>query len=168
MAQVTRDPSLTPLPPVIQSALAPLMGRPCCRQRVGRGRSLSLGFGKRIMHSKTKLIDPYYGEWEIGTYSSAWRIVCGGIVVFGSSETVDSMTELDAFLQKFKFGSILSIELVSPFDVCVRLEADTQINFLCASSDEDAILHVFGPESLYVEYSQLTSWKLGKSDEPWG
>lgn len=59
-----------------RNAFGELIGKTCCRKRVGRSRSLSVGFGKKISHSKPDMADTYYGEWEIGTYSSPWRITC--------------------------------------------------------------------------------------------
>jgi hypothetical protein len=151
----------------IQSAFAALIGERCCRQRVGRGRSLSLGFGSRVVHSRPKAEDSFYGEWELGTYSAAWRIVCDERVICGSSDLVDSADELDERLQAVKLGAIVAIEWLSLFDIRLRLDRGTFIDFIWASTEDDEMFHIFGPESLYVEYTCSDGWKVGKSNTPW-
>jgi hypothetical protein len=151
----------------IQVALLPLIGKYCCRQRIGRGRSLSLGFGGKLPHSKPKTSDPFYGEWELGTYSAAWRIIREGRVVCGSLDAVDSIDELDERLQAIKLGKVLTIEVFSQFDLRVILDEDVCIDFICAAEDDDEMFHIFGPESLYIEYTCSDGWKVGKSNAPW-
>lgn len=151
----------------IKGAVATLIGKRCCRQRVGRGRSLSVGFGEKVPHSKPRTADPFYGEWELGTYSSAWRVIHKGRVVCGSSDVVDSIDELDERLQTIKLGVILVIEALSHFDIRVKLDDDVCIDFICASSEDDEMFHIFGPESLYVEYVCRDGWKVGRSNAPW-
>lgn len=151
----------------IQSTFAALIGKRCCRQRVGRGRSLSVGFGEKVPHSKPKTADPFYGEWELGTYSSAWRVIQEGRVVCGSSDVVDSIDELDERLQAIKLGAVLAIEALSQFDIRVKLDDEVCIDFICASAEDDEMFHIFGPESLYVEYTCSEGWKAGKSNAPW-
>jgi hypothetical protein len=150
-----------------QSAFAGLLGKRCCRQRVGRGRSLSVGFGEKVPHLKTKAVDPFYGEWEIGTYRSAWRIVRDGEVVCGSLDVVDSIDELDGRLQGVPLGAVIAVEAPSKFDLRVRLDGGVFIDFVCASAEDDEMFHVFGPDSLYVEYTCADGWRVGKSSAPW-
>jgi hypothetical protein len=57
-----------------QNDIKALIGLKCCRIRVWTYESLSLGFGKKIKHSNPELIDKYYGEWEIGTYTMKGRL----------------------------------------------------------------------------------------------
>lgn len=150
-----------------QSAFAELIGNPSCRQRVGRGRSLSVGFGDKVPHSKPKTADPFYGEWEIGTYSSAWRIIREGRVVCGSSDLVDSIDELDGRLQAIQLGAVVAIEALSQFDIRVKLDNGVLIDFICASAEDDEMFHIFGPENLYIEYTCPDGWKVGRSNAPW-
>lgn len=151
----------------IQGSFAGLIGRQCCRQRIGRGGGLSVGFGDRVPHSKPKTVDTFYGEWEIGTYSSAWRIVQHEQIVCGSLDAVNSIEKLDEFLQTLKLGSVVAVEAISKFDIRITLNEGAHIDFMCASNDDDEMFHIFGPESICVEYKCLGGWKVGKSDVPW-
>ena len=144
-----------------------LYGKNCCRKRVGRSRSLSVGFGNKVPHSKSMTVDSFYGEWEIGTYSSAWRVTDKGRIICGSSDVVDSVDELDERLQRIEFGSILGIETFSRFDIRVTLAHEICIDFICVSVEDDEIFHIFGPEKFFTEYTFAEGWKTGRSDVPW-
>lgn len=141
-----------------------LLGSTCCRQRVGRSRSLSLGFGKKTPHGNSRLVDDYYGEWEIGTFSAAWRVISNGTILCGSQDVVDSLSELDERIEKIQFGQIRSISLASQFDVRVTFD-EMYIEFLATASEQDEIFHIFCPQNLCVEYSIAGGWSAGKSDK---
>lgn len=144
-----------------------IMGKQCCRQRVGEWRSLSIGFGEKQYHTK-KGVDQFYGEWEIGTYSAAWRVSVANKVVCSSQDSVTSTLELDERLQLISLGSVSGIEVFHELDVRVFLDNGVTIDFMQLSIDvQDEVLHIFGPGHLYVEYSNVTGWKEGKSNEPW-
>ena len=151
----------------IFAGLEGLVGKPACRQRVGRGRSLSIGFGERVPHQKKSLPDSFYGEWELGTYTAAWRILQFGAVICGSADVVDSIEELDRKLQGIKIGAILTMDLLSSHDVRFCLDNAMTIDFMCASSEEDETVHLFGPNNLYLEFIAPDNWKLGASNLPW-
>jgi hypothetical protein len=151
-----------------QKALHGLLGKPCCRRRVGRSRSLALGFGERLVHSKTHLPDTFYGEWELGSYTASWRVLRGQRVVCGSNDAVASIEELNARIQGIDIGSVTALRMLSTLDVRVELDTGLSVDFLDATSDDDESFHVFGPEHLYVEFSQATGWKVGVSNRPWG
>jgi hypothetical protein len=51
----------------VNALIKPMLGQVCCKKRVWSFKSLALGFGKKIHHGK-KLVDDFYGEWEIKTY----------------------------------------------------------------------------------------------------
>jgi len=36
-----------------------------------------------------------------------------------------------------------------------------------ASAEDDVLLHIFGPENLYVEYTCPGGWRVGQSNAPW-
>lgn len=148
------------------SSFADLYGRGCCRQRVGRKRSLSIGFGHPVPHFKDLAKDPYYGEWEIGTYSACWRIIRAGCVLCGSADVVDSIDELDDKLQGVTLGAVRAIDELTKFDIRVTLDNGVYIDFFCASSDDDEWFHVFGPDNIVVKVSS-DGWKIGKSNQPW-
>lgn len=151
----------------ISNAISDLVGKRSCRQRVGRGRSLSLGFGEKISHTKLSAVDQFYGAWEIGTYSSAWRVVRNKTIVCGSLDTVDSIDELDQRLRAIEIGAITSVEQLSDFDVRVSFDKNIRVEFLWSSIDDDECFHIFGPGDLYVEFSPFEGWKIGNSKAPW-
>lgn len=144
----------------LHSALMNLTGKACCRQRVGRMRTLSLGFGEKIPHGNPRLVDGFHGEWELGTYSAAWRIIRDEKILCGSQDVVDSLSELDVRLGKIEIGRIESVCLASRFDVRVSLDGNMHIDFFGADSGDDEIFHIFCPDGLYLAYSILGGWKV--------
>jgi hypothetical protein len=151
----------------IRSTFRDLIGKRCCRQQVGDWRSLSIGFGVKVPHVKPwKSVDSFYGEWEIGTYSAAWRIVHNGQVLCGSKDVVDSIDELDEKLQHEQLGRVVDIENVSSLDVRVTLDEGMFIDFLRASTEEDPIFHIFMPNDLFLEYTNVGGWRVRRSDVP--
>lgn len=151
----------------LDTFLSGLLGQPCCRQHVGRDRSLSIGFGIKIEHGRPTLPHSYYGEWELGTYSAAWRIVREEGILCGSHDAVDNIAELNAKLQTLRLGPVERVVASSSFDIRVILENGLSIDFFCAASDDDEMFHIFGPDRSYAEFSVVGGWKLGASDTPW-
>jgi hypothetical protein len=126
-------------------------------------RSLSLGFGDKIPHGKSRLVDDFYGEWDIGTYTAAWRVVHEGAILCGSQDVVDTLSELDKRLCQIKFGEIKAISVISKFDIRLCFDGGIHLDFLGAASEDDELLHIFCPENLCVEYSIFDGWKVGES-----
>ena len=153
----------TPFENAVLPAIGGLIGKTCCRQRVGRMRSLSLGFGQKIPHGKSRLIDDFYGEWEIGTYTASWRVVREGVILCGSQDVVESLSDLDARLSKIKFGEIEAINVISKFDIRLYFCERIHVDCIGAASDDDELLHIFCPEKLCIEYSIFGGWKVGEA-----
>jgi len=153
MAKKLRDSCL-------KNILIGLTGKACCRQRVGRRRSLSLGFGDKIPHGRARLIDDFYGEWEIGTYSAAWRIVSKEKLLCGSQDVVDTLEDLDRRLSEIQIGQIESIYSTSKFDVRVDLNNGIHIDFFEVDSEGDEVFHIFSPNEQYLTYSVQGGWKV--------
>ena len=145
-----------------QAAINGLIGKPCCRQRLGSKRSLSIGFGNKIPHGNSRLVDSYYGEWEIGTYSATWRLVDNGKVLCGSKNVIGSLLELEDQFRQIQLGRISGVYLASKFDVRVEFDDGKKIDFLGASSDDDEMFHIFCPNGLYVKYSTFIGWEIIK------
>lgn len=145
---------------VVHLALANLSGQACWRQRVGRARSLSLGFGKKIPHGRDRMVDRFDAEWELGTYTATWRIVRAEKILCGSHEVVDSLAELNECVGRLKIGRIGAVSMISKFDIRVALDNDMHIDFLGAGSGDDEIFHVFCPDGQYLAYSITCGWKL--------
>jgi hypothetical protein len=132
-----------------RAAFAGIIGKRCCRQRAGEYRSLSLGFGEKIPHLRKKSVDSFKGEWEVCTYSSAWRIVRNGAILCGSMNPVDSNEELELQIEAIQLGAVMSIEMLSRFNIRIKLDDGTLVEFMCASNDDGNMFHIFGPDHLF-------------------
>lgn len=142
-----------------------MVGQPCCRKHIGRMRSLSLGFGGAIPH-KTPVGQAIYGEWEVGTYRSAWRIVQRGRILCGSQDVVDSIEDLNLELGRIEIGRFVALRQFTDLDVRVECNDGMFIDFLAAISDDECF-HIFCPGQRYVEFTAGSGWKVGVSDKPW-
>ena len=151
----------------IAEYVAPLVGKPCCRKRIGRGRSLSIGFGGREYHHKSNLPDPFYGEWELGCYSSGWRIMQDGRIIFASNDPLDSIADFNMRLAEIPLGRFESISRCTEMDIRVRMDSGYGVDFLAGTSDDDESFHLFGPSKLYIQFTPAKGWKVGKSNKPW-
>jgi hypothetical protein len=151
----------------IDNYIAALIGQPCCRKRIGRGRSLSIGFGKKVYHQKSNLSDSYYGEWEVGSYSSGWRIVKREKILIGSNDALDSISDFNNRLAELSLGRFQGISQPTHIDIRVHLDCGASIDFLAATSESDESFHLFGPSALYIQFSPVEGWKVGQSDQPW-
>jgi hypothetical protein len=143
-----------------------IVGLFCSRKEVGRGRSLSLGFGDHTLSTIT-INDKVYREWEIGTYRCAWRVVRGGIVVCGSQDAVDSIDGLNVALARVELGRFASLRNLTELDVRVEFDNEVATDFLAAASDDDECLHIFCPGQLYIQFSVRAGWTMGPTDKPW-
>ncbi|WP_156509242.1 hypothetical protein [Ralstonia mannitolilytica] len=151
---------------VARPVISDLLGKPCCRQRVGRMRSLSIGVGEKVPHGSPRMVDDFYGEWEIGTYSAAWRVVRDGRILCGSQDVIDSLAELDSKLNSVDFGLVTDVVQISKFDIRVCFAGATYVDFISAASGDDEIFHVFCPGNSCLEYSAAGGWRLGSSSRP--
>lgn len=141
-----------------------MKNQPCCRQRIGLNKSLLLGFGKKIPHNKPKRRDTFNAEWELGTYTSAWRVMQANDLVIGSSDSANhsSLSDFDDALQKVVLGRFLNITFVESLKlICLALENDMQVHFFPCSSDDDEWFHVFMPDKTHLEYTQ-SEWSISK------
>jgi hypothetical protein len=143
-----------------------IVGKHCSRTKVGRMRSLSLGFGAEI-RSPLKLSEQVHSEWEIGTYYSAWRVIREGIVLCGSQDVVDSTEELNLALAQIDLGRFASLRQFGDIDVRIEFDGGIAVDFLATTSDDDHCFHIFCPGKRYIEFSVRGGWKTGPSDRPW-
>jgi hypothetical protein len=150
----------------ILKAIKPIFGQKCCRARINSFKYLSLGFGKKIFHNNPKLDDEYYGEWEIGSYRSSWRIMRGERVLLGKQD-VEENNELNEKLSKIKFGEIVFIKQISKLDIRVELKNNLFVDFLSTFSDIDESFHIFCPDHMFIEMDNKGRWTKGKSNEPY-
>ena len=147
----------------IDKKIDELINLRCVRQAVGNSTSLTLGFGKKDNDASSE----EYREWEIGTYSSNWRIIKDKRVICGCLDDVDTNEELDSKLKEISFGSIRSLSQNEVGDVILFFDNSVVVEFLCLSDEDDEMFHVFCPNSEYIEYNPYSGWKTGRSDSPW-
>ena len=112
-------------------------------------------------------MDAYYGEWEIRTYCYAWRVIKNGEILCASSDTVDSIDELNSVLKRIKLGCIVSLEQLTNLDVRVGFDTGIAVDFLATVSDEDEGVVIFFPEDKCIEFTAGSGWTIGPSNKPW-
>ncbi len=162
MAEVTdREMDAT-----IRGYLSRVIGQVCSRQHIGKDRSLNLGFGA-VVRRKSAIAEADHGTWQIGTYTSSWRIVYGRQVVCGSQDAVDDVEEMRQKISEMQWGRLAAIRQLNELDVRVELDNGVIVDFLATISDDDEIVHVFFPEKEVVEFSIVGGWTSGPSDKPW-
>jgi hypothetical protein len=153
----------------IKNEINKLIGQKCCRIKVWNYESLSLGFGKKIKHYNQKLNDSYYGEWEVGTYSCAWRIVDKNRILLGSDEPantnvkLDHINELNKFANTLKFGKITSLKNISKFDVHIDFDTGLAIEFFACMKYKDQLFHIFCPYNKSLILNWNGKWKIESS-----
>ena len=148
----------------ILEIINPMFGLKCCRAGIASYKSLSLGFGKKVFHNNPKLDSPYFGEWEIGTYNTAWRILQDDKILLGKTDSFD-YPEMDAKLEKIKFGEIISINELSKFDVRVEMTNNMFIDFFGTISYSDEIFHIFCPDKHCIELFSNGRWGIDKMED---
>jgi hypothetical protein len=144
----------------LQARIDSLAGKPCRSKVVGEYKSLALGFGEEVSRPTARNPLAVRSEWEIGTYTAAWRIVHGNEVLCGSMDPVDGNDDLDLKVQGLQLGVAVKIEMTSRFDIRVVLSGESYVEFICASSDDDEIFHIFGPENFFAKYSLADGWTV--------
>ena len=145
--------------------LVKIIGKECCFQEVGEYRSLSLGFGLRV-ETQGLRGKRLRNEWDIGTYNSAWRVVSHGEILCGSLNPIDTNSELDGQLQSIQLGAFVSLEIFSPFDIRLKTSNGVDVEFMCASSDDDEYFHIIGVDHSMLTCCSKTGWRLGNTLVP--
>ncbi len=152
-----------PMSPEVNEIFDQIVGQPCTRKEVGSMRSISLGFGEDSLEPKRR--KRQYRRWELGSYSGDWKVVNDAGTLLAKSQSTD-IGELDAELGALHLGRLTSIEQISKSGVRVNLDSGLAVDIIGDTVDDDEYFHVFGPESVYVEFSE-TGWQVGRSDTPW-
>jgi hypothetical protein len=156
------------LPEIVREFLSPLAGMQCCRQRVSEPRALHFGFGRKIYHGNPKLIDTYYGEWEIGTYYCAWRVVSSGKIICGRDD-IEFVEETDAAIKQIEFGAFRLMEQLGDFDIRIEFDSGVIVDFISTTSDEtDECIEIISESSHQAaEFTVGQGWRIGPSNLPW-
>lgn len=140
--------------------IEPSFGQSCIRKRIGDYGMLSVDFGQKIYHNKPRNADPFYGEWQFGSYHSAWRIFKENRLVLGSKSLFKTNQEFDEALQSIEFGKLQNFEQLNNFDFILTLNNATRIEFLtCSNSGNDECFHIFLPSARFLSYSFNNFWK---------
>jgi hypothetical protein len=149
----------------ILEIINPMFGLKCCSARILSYKSLSLGFGGKVFYNNPRLIDTYHGEWEIGSYYSAWRILQDDKILLGKTDAFD-YPQMEAKLEKIKFGEIISINQLSKFDIRVEMTNNMFIEFFGTTSARDEIFHIFCPDKHCIELFSNGRWGIDKMGGP--
>ena len=151
----------------IQDAIKPVFGKQCCLKRVWIGRSLVLGFGKKIKNENPHTTNGFHGEWEIRTHSCAWRIIKSGKILCGSHDTVESLAELDTAVDHIELGRIVSVCNLTDLDVRVGFNNGVAVDFLATFREKDGGVYISCPGNIYIKFSVTAGWKMGPLEKPW-
>jgi hypothetical protein len=151
----------------IKNLVVPLMGLRCCRKQANKNGGLSLGFGARIPHGKSRLKNTFYGEWEIGSFYGSWRIGKGGNILCASQDIWKDQSGLDDQLNGLELDQIISLDQLTELDVRAGFSNGTFADFLATTSDDDELFHIFCPRNIYVEFCRDGIWRIGESNKPW-
>lgn len=89
--------------------IEPCFGQNCVHKRVGDYGYLSVDFGEKIYHNKSNHADPFYGEWQFGSYRCAWWIFRENRLVLGSKSLFETNQEFDEALQVIEFGNMKAL-----------------------------------------------------------
>lgn len=134
-------------------------GEACCRKRVRFGNSISLGFGKKVYHEDSSLIDNFYGEWNYGCYHKLWRITRGDQIILQGWDDFENYLEIDILLQKIDLGKLVRISVIENLSLIIKLDNDLSIEFFPDSEDDDADFHAFLPNDKCLEYYFGKGWE---------
>lgn len=147
----------------VPTLLNGMLGKSCCRQRIGEWNSIHLGFGEKVYHHKNTL-DGFYGEWEAGTYSSNWKIYHNDSLLLTSK---DDHNDLDIRLQKIFFDRLKEIEVIeNSLTIKLSFTNDISIFFYEIPNEPDTeIIHFFIPHNYYVELHPKDGWKVEKASK---
>jgi hypothetical protein len=145
-----------------EKILRNLENLPCCRVDINGYRNLSIGLGKKIQNDCKNSRVEYYGEWEIGTYSAAWRIIKGGEFISGSKKLFDNADiETQSLIPLFD-ETLLSITELNEYDIGLKFSGNLFVDFLNCSND-DEFLHILNTDGNFWILYFSGQWICGKS-----
>jgi hypothetical protein len=142
--------------------LMTLQELPICRVEIDPYKNLHVGLGKKVKNQRKNSRVEYYGEWEIGTYISAWRIVKKGKLISGSRQIIeDTNLETQKIAPLFNEKFITMIEL-NEYDIRLIFSGDLIVDFFFCS-DSDEFLHILGISGDFCVSQLPNKWICGKS-----
>ncbi|MGP5495633.1 hypothetical protein ACTXMK_10165 [Psychrobacter celer] len=134
-------------------------GEECCRKRVRFGNSISLGFGKKVYHEDSSLIDNFYGEWNYGCYHKLWRIKSGNETILQGWDDFENYLEIDRMLQQLDFGRLVKISIIEGISLIIELDNDLSVEFFPDKEDDDEDFHAFLPDDKCLAYYFNQGWE---------
>ncbi|MDR3174018.1 MAG: hypothetical protein LBU19_07200, partial [Treponema sp.] len=135
---------------------------PCCRVDINRYRNLSIGLGEKVKNNCKDSRVEYYGKWEIGTYSAAWRIIKGGEFISGSKMLFENTDiETQGLVPLFE-ETLLSITELNEYDIRLKFSGNLIVDFFNCSSD-DEFLHILNTDGSFWVLHFSGQWINGKS-----
>lgn len=149
----------------IQRLLDELYQEDRCRIQVLPKGSISIGFGRRIPHGRPKLRDKYYGEWEIGSFHSAWRLVSGSRILYTGDTKHCETNIIEHELETHLSRRICRVYSLTAFDVRVVFESDICLDFLSVGDASDETFHLFCPKNQWVAFMPNQGWVQGIDPE---
>ncbi len=139
----------------------------CCSWRVGEGKSLCLGFGKKNYHKDVSLIDDFRAEWEFRSFYSSWRIVKNKRILCSNCVTGSSINQLQQDLESLSFSRLEKIFMLSDMDISIQLSNGLRIDFIANDKDiEEDIISIFCPNNIFIGFSLKSGWEVCLSDVP--
>jgi hypothetical protein len=124
-----------------------------------------MGFGKRIPNNNPKTRDGYYGEWEIGTYESAWRVIQNGVIICASHDASDSPApenppDIDGVFRKINFENLVSIRQKTKWDFETKFDFGISLDLFGASShaEDGEFFHIFCSERKCLSFDSDEGW----------
>ncbi len=146
----------------VNSLIEPMFGTKCCLVSMRDNRSIYFAFDRLIVEEGLVLKGQSHGLWEIGSYSSAFRVISDGQVVLasGNGYAEYSPEEINESLGVLEFGSILSMRMLTEFDVRIEFSTGLMVDFLCVFEGEDEVVHIFCPGGRVVVYTVCDGWNV--------
>lgn len=117
------------------------VGLICCQVHIRYAGILCIGLGEKVYYTHPRLKKSFRGEWDIRSYSSAWRLVKGHQIICGS---YDSEEECDPHLKMLEGKILVGIKKVSFFDVSFNFSDELTVDIF-GRSGTDQNLEVYLP-----------------------
>lgn len=134
--------------------LKDLQGQPCWGAVINWDGTFRLCFGAEVT-SKRGVV---HGEWEIGTYNSAWRLASNTKIIVGSQDCFESQAEIEATMRGIQLGCFRSMVQDSPLDHSIHFDSGIVMEVLGTTACDDEVLHVFMPNNRYMEFTIKHGW----------
>ena len=138
-----------------------ILNQNLCRIDFRKDKSLFLGIGNRIYSTAENRCVSFYGEWEIGTYNSSWRIIKDNKICLASESDIVKESYKEIVIDKII--TLLQIQEITPFDLRFIFSDGLIIDFFNCYCDEDEMIHVLKNDGTWWEKDFCGIWHKGLS-----